>query len=409
MHLIFLLLVNSTGSKDVAGSTVLVDTVLERQLAESRDHVLDVRVLPVAVLATEGVEPWDGVEQVVDDGDDDRDTNGVSPDKDNGDNVDPAVITELAVDGGRVGLVRSTGHPAEEGEDGSKSVDTQDGDDELERGESLAATGNKDQPVLSKSNLEEEDGLNGTEVDNDTTVGKEESSTDDPGSESEQETKDDGDEPDLGQLPLDRAGLRVGVVVSDGDGGQISEEGKEDNELSTDGLVEDDHGGDEVDFQVQTESDTVLDVRLHTLENLASSLDGQDDRGETRGKEDDISGSLSSLSGTLDGNTTVRLLERRGVVDTISSHGSQVTTLLQHLDDLVFVFGEDFGETVGALDEVVLGGTSETAVDELSRVVDLGTESKHLAGLLSDGNSVTTVDMLAVSLQKIWGTLTSTS
>jgi hypothetical protein len=375
---------------------VLVGSVLERQLAESRDHVLDGRVLPVAVLATKGVEPWDAVKQVVDNGNDNSDTNGVSPDNDNGDNVDPAVVTELAVERRGVSLVWLTRHPSEDSEDSCEGIDTQNSDDKLEGWESLATTGNEDQPVLSEGNLEEEDGLDSTEVLDDTTVGQEESTTDDPGTESEQKTEDDGDEPDLGQLPLDGTRLRVGVVVSDGDGSQISEEGEEDDELSTNGLVEDDHGGDKVNFQVETESDTVLDVGLHTLENLASSLDGQDDSGETRGKEDDISGSLSSLSGTLDGNTTVRLLERRGVVDTVSSHGSQVTTLLQHLDDLVLVFGEDFGETVGALDKVVLGGTSKTAVDELGRVVDLGTESKHLASLLGDGNSVTTVRMLAV-------------
>jgi hypothetical protein len=53
------------------------------------------------------------------------------------------------------------------------------------------------------------------------------------------------------------------------------------------------------------------------------------------------------------------------------------------------VLGEDFGETVSALDKVVLGSTSETTADELGRVVNLGTESKHLAGLLGNGNSVT--------------------
>lgn len=375
---------------------MFVFAVLERQLAEGSNHVLNSRVLPLAVLAAKGVEPWDAVKEVVDNGDDDGDTNGVSPDDNDGDNISPAIITELEVDGLGVGLVWLTRHPAEDSEDGGKSVDTQDSTNELERGPGLSATGDEDEPVLSKGNLEEEDGLDSTEVLDDTTVGEEESATDDPGTESEEETENDGDEPDLGQLPLDGAGLRVGIVVGDSDGGQISEQGEEDNELGTDGLVDDDHGGDEVDFQMQAKSDTVLDISLHTLENLAGSLDGQDNGGQTRGKEDDISGSLSSLSGTLDGNTTVRLLERRGVVDTVSSHSSQVTTLLQHLDDLVLVFGEDFGETVGALDKIVLGGTGETAVDELGGVVDLGSEGKHLASLLSDGNSVTTVELISM-------------
>lgn len=389
LHLLVLLLLGSAGGKNVTLSSVLVGSVLESKLAESSNHVLDVRVLPVTVLAAELVEPCDAVKQVVDDGDDDRDTDGVSPDEDNGDNVDPTALLELGVVGRRVGLVVGTGHPAEEGEDGGKSVDTENGDDQLERGESLTATSDEDEPVLGKGNLEEEDGLDGTEVDNDTAVGQEESATDDPGSQSEEETEDDGDEPDLGQLPLDRTLLRVSVVVSDGDGSQISEEGKEDDELSTDGLVKDDHRGDEVDFQVETESDTVLDVCLHTLENLAGSLDGKDDGGQTRGKEDDISGSLSSLSGTLDGNTTVRLLQGRSIVDTVTSHSSQVTTLLEHFDDLVLVLGENLSETVSTLDEIVLSGTGKTAVDELGRVVNLCSESKHLAGLLGDGNSVT--------------------
>jgi hypothetical protein len=206
-------------------------------------------------------------------------------------------------------------------------------------------------------------------------------------------------------LPLDGAGFRVGVlgklagihkelcsntyVVGNGNGGQIGEQGDEDDELGTDGLVDDDHGGDEVQLEMETESNTVLDVRLHTLENLTSDLDGQDDGGKTRGEENDISGGLSSFGGTFDSDTTISLLERGSVVDTVTSHSGQMATLLQHFDDLVLVLGENFSETVGTLDEVVLGGTGKTAVDELGGVVDLGTESKHLAGFLGDSNGIT--------------------
>ena len=66
----------------------------------------------------------------------------------------------------------------------------------------------------------------------------------------------------------------MSIVISDGNGGQISEQGKEDDKFGSDGFADDDHGGNEVDFQVETESNTVLDVCLHTLENLASDLDG---------------------------------------------------------------------------------------------------------------------------------------
>jgi H+-transporting ATPase len=34
----------------------------------------------------------------------------------------------------------------------------------------------------------------------------------------------------------------------------------------------------------------------------------------------------------------------------ITSHGSQVTTLLEHLDDLVLVLGEDLSETISLLE-----------------------------------------------------------
>lgn len=84
----------------------------------------------------------------------------------------------------------------------------------------------------------------------------------------------------------------MGVVVRDGNGGKIGEQGEEDDEIDADGLVDDDHGADEVDFQVQAEGDTVLDICLHALEDLTGDLDGRDDGAETGGEEDDISGGL---------------------------------------------------------------------------------------------------------------------
>ena len=66
-----------------------------------------------------------------------------------------------------------------------------------------------------------------------------------------------------------------------------------------------------------------------------------------------------------------------------------MTTLLQHLHDLVLVLGENFSETVGLLNEIVLSGSGETTVDELVGVVNLGTKSKHLASFLSNSNGVT--------------------
>lgn len=363
---------------------------LDSKLGKVSDHVLDLGVGLGAGLAAKVVETGNDGQEVVHNGDDDSHTDGVGPDDNDGDNVDIVVH-------GEVGASRVTGRgllpvgcePAEDTEQGSENIDDEDGNNQLPRGPGLSTTGNEDEPVLSQSNLEEENLLGGTEVLDDTTVLKEESGTDDPGSGSEQDSKNDRDNPDLRQLPLDGAGFEVSVIVGNGDGGKISEQGDEDNEGRVNSLVDDDHGGNQVDLEVETQSNTVLDVSLHTLENLAGKLDSIDDGGETGGEEDNIGGSLGSLSGTFDGNTTIGLLERGSIVDTVTSHGSQVTTLLEHLDDLVLVLGEDFSETISLLDKVVLGGTSETTVDQTLRVVNLGTEGKHLASLLSDGDSIT--------------------
>jgi hypothetical protein len=84
-------------------------------------------------------------------------------------------------------------------------------------------------------------------------------------------------------------------IVSNCYSGKISEKSDEDDELGADSLVNNDHGCDQVDLEMQTQRDTVLDVRLHTLENLSGNLDGKDDSAETGGEEDNIGGGLSSF------------------------------------------------------------------------------------------------------------------
>jgi hypothetical protein len=66
-----------------------------------------------------------------------------------------------------------------------------------------------------------------------------------------------------------------------------------------------------------------------------------------------------------------------------------MTTLLQHLDDLVLVLWEHFGETVCPLNKIVLSRAGQTSINQLLRVVDLGTKSKHLACFLGNGDGVT--------------------
>lgn len=217
--------------------------MLQSKLAEVAKDVLHLGVVGAAVLAANVGKSRDGVEEVVDDGDDDGNTDGVTPDNNDGDNVGVAVegLGELGHRVVKGDLVRVAGEPTEDTEEGSESIDCEDGEDELPRGEGLTTTGDEDEPVLSEGDLKEDDLLNVTPALDDTTVGHIHGGTDDPGSDGKQDTEYGGDDPNLGKLPLNGTLLRMGVVVSDSDGSQIGEESDEDNELRADSLVDDDH------------------------------------------------------------------------------------------------------------------------------------------------------------------------
>lgn len=322
-HLV-VLLSNSLLCEVEPASVVLVITlVLNGHLAELGDDVLHERVGLGALLAAQVVERGHARHDVVDNGNDNDDGDGVAPHHHNGDNVGAAIGRQRGRQRGWGGLLACTaGEPAKHTKEGGQDIDTKDGGDELEGRVGLEATGDKDEPVLCERDLQKEDTLDGTVVLDDTAVGEPEGATEDPGAHGEECAENDGDDPDLGQLPLDGTTLKVGVVVGDGDGGQISKESEEDNQVDTDGLVDGNHGGNKVQLQVQAKSDTVLDIGLHALENLAGDLDSGDNGRQTRGKEDDISSGLSGLSGTLDGDTTVGLLQGGSVVDTVTSHGT---------------------------------------------------------------------------------------
>lgn len=214
----------------------------------------------------------------------------------------------------------------------------------------------------------------------------------DPGTDGKDDTEKDGHTPELGQVPLD-GGLGVGsVVVGNGKGGNISENGDEDNELNVEGAVEDGDPETKVDLEMDRQSDTVDNVGVHAVENLARSLEGINDGTETRGKENDIGSRTGSIGSTLDSNTSVSLLERGSIVDTVTSHGNEVATLLENLDDIVLVLGEDLGETIGSLDEIVnlrAGHVTAATETETLGVVNVGAETELARSLTSDTDGVT--------------------
>lgn len=328
------------------------------------------------------VETSAALHEVVETTHDAEDTEREDPDTDHGDNAGAAVLNE----------------PTEDGEESGKNVDDEDSTGKLPRGdgrpEGTVGTGDEDEPVLSERDLEEENLINVTEVLDDTTVVRVgvHGGEGNPGADSQDNTEKDRHTPELGQVPLDGA-LGVGsIVVGNSQGGDISENGDEDNQLDVERLVEDSDPETKEDFHVQGKSDTVDNVGVHAVENLAGGLEGINDSTETRGKEDNIGGRASSVGGALDSNTSIGLLQRGSIVDTVTSHGNKVTTLLKNLDDVVLVLGEDLGETIGSLNEIVdlrTGHVTTATETEALSVVDVGSETELTGSLTGNTDGVT--------------------
>lgn len=236
--------------------------VLGRNTLKRDNEVLEGSLLLVLLgrlSVHEVVESSAALHEVVKTTHDTEDTEGENPDTDNGDNA---------------GL--ATNEPTEDTEECGKDIDDQNGAGKLPRRnggpERTVGTSDEDQPVLSKRDLEEENLVDLTEVLDDTTIlrvgvhgGKS-----DPGTDSQDNTEKDGHTPELGKVPLDGGLGEGGVVVGDSKGSDIGENGNEDNKLNVKRSVEDGDPETKEDLHVQRKSDTVDNVGVHSVENLAS-------------------------------------------------------------------------------------------------------------------------------------------
>ena len=97
----------------------------------------------------------------------------------------------------------------------------------------------------------------------------------------------------------------------------------------------------EADDDTDGDGAGVDQVVPHTLEDDMGTTDDVDDGGETGLSQDDISSTMSSVEGTLNGDTDVSAGQGGGVVGTVTGHGAKMTETLEALDDLVLVLGED--------------------------------------------------------------------
>ena len=262
------------------------------------------------------------------------------------------------------------------------------------RPEWTIGTSDEDKPVLSKGDLQEQDLVADTKVLDDTTVFTvdQHGGEGDPSTDGKNTSEKDRHTPELGKVPLDGS-LGVGsVVVGNGKRSNIGENGNEDDEVQVEGLIHDRDPKTQEDLQVKRQGDTVDNVGVHAVEDLTGGLESVNDSGETRSQEDDISSRTGSIRCTLDGNTSVGLLERWSVVDTITSHSNQVTTLLQDLDDIVLVLGEDLSETIGSLNEIVnlrTGHVTTTTKTKTFSIVDVCSKTELAGSLTSNTDGVT--------------------
>src|SRR5690606_23593146 len=134
-----------------------------------------------------------------------------------------------------------------------------------------------------------------------------------PGTDGQDDTEQHRHTPELRQVPLDgRLAVRR-IVIGDGQGGAVGEDSNEDDQGDVQAAVEDGNPETQVELEVDRQSDTVDDVGVRTVEDLAGSLKSINDGTETGGKEHDIGSRAGSIRCTLDGNTSIGLLERRSV------------------------------------------------------------------------------------------------
>lgn len=196
--------------------------------------------------------------EVVETTHDTEDTEGENPDTDDSDDA---------------GL--ATDEPTEDTEEGGKDVDDQNGTRQLPRGdrgpEGAVGTGDEDEPVLSERNLKEENLVDLTKILDDTTILRVgvHGSESNPGTNSKDNAEKDGHTPELGEVPLD-GGLGEGsVVVSNGKSSNISEDSNENDKLNVQAPVEDGDPETKEDLHVQRQGNTVHNIRIHAMEDLA--------------------------------------------------------------------------------------------------------------------------------------------
>lgn len=208
----------------------------------------------------------------------------------------------------------------------------------------------------------------------------------------EVDTISDTERENFGKIPRVGCSRRKDSVKRKGHDGTVVEnsddQDHEGREVESPG---EGHDG-EAEYDTDGNGTSVDSIVPHTLEDDSRTVDGVDDSRETGLSKDNVSGTSGSVGGTLDGDTDVGTRKSRGIVGTVTSHGTKVAKVLDTLDNLELVLGEDTGETIGVHDHLVKVGMLATSfgtfLQNLSRV-HVVTKTKSSTGFLSNSKLVT--------------------
>ena len=195
------------------------------------------RLLLKTLTVHETIKSNGSLHEVVKTSENAEDTERVNPDTNNGDH-------------GSLAMNEPTEDTEESGDDVDNEYGTRKFPRRNGRPERTIGTSDENQPVLSKRDLQEKNGINLTKVLDDTTATSKHGSEDNPRTNSKNDSEENRHSPKLRKVPLDRLGRVRSVVVSNGKGSNISENGNEDNKVDIKRLVKNGNPETKEDFQI---------------------------------------------------------------------------------------------------------------------------------------------------------------
>lgn len=208
----------------------------------------------------------------------------------------------------------------------------------------------------------------------------------------EVDTVSDTERENFGKIPRVRGSRRKNSVKREGHDGTVVENSNDQDHEGREVELPGEHHDGETENNTDGNRTSVDGIIPHTLEDNSRTVNGVNDSRKTGFGKDNVGSTSGSVSGTLDSDTDVGTRKSRGIVGTVTSHGTKVTKVLDTLDNLELVLREDTGETIGVHDHLVKVGVLATRLGTFLQNlsgVHVVTKTKSSTGFLSDSKLVT--------------------